>query len=213
MQNNLQAALQHYGSWEHLLKMIDDKLSFYLQIPQIVKLMEDGGLRPEYVLNEASPACFSDAIALRCLNSYDEKEADNDALERCMAMQLHENFTQMEKADLEKVSFGGNTWEQYTVDALLRLGWRLRGRELEIPIYLTRCGQSELSKEFTLTLSAETVVLINCTKNRAYELTVDGAWSFADFSQELRRCFRLATEEDGYFVPDFVWLCSDGGTK
>ena len=213
MQHNTQTALEHYGSWENLLKMIDDKLSFYLQIPRIFQLMQDDGLHPADVLCRTKPAYFSDAIALLCLSSYDEDETDHQALERCMTIQLHERFTRMEKADRTVVSFRGSNWEAYTTDDLLRLAWRLRANGVQIPFYLTRSAEAELADEFVLTASAENAVLLNRTKHRIYELPSGKALSFEDFSRELRRFFRLATEEDGYFIPEYVWLCTDAPTQ
>lgn len=204
--NPTQDALHHYGSWERLLDRIDGKVDYYSRIEPIYKLWEDSGLRPAHILDRAHPAYFSDAIALRCLRTYQPDETDHSALERCMVSQLHETFTLMDKADRSQVQAHGNSWEQYILDSLLRLAWRLQGQEVTIPFYLTRRGDAELADAFRLEVCPNSITLVNCDNQHFYDLPVNAQMTQDYFSLQMHRFFQLATEAQGCFVPTYVWL-------
>jgi hypothetical protein len=194
-----------YGSWENLLELIREKLDFYLRIYQIFMLLKDEGLRPGYMLDETHPAYFSDEIARHCLATHDPHESVDSALERCIIDKLHQRFLLMKGADLSKAKMGGCIWEQFPRDALLRLVWRQRGERLAIPCYLQKDSPTQLTEPFTVEVEQGLVRLTRGDVDRQYEVDTTGL-DLPDFCREMDRCFRLATEDCGYFAPEYLWL-------
>lgn len=195
----------YYESWEKLLKLIDQKLDFYLKIFQIFMLLKECGLRPGYMLDATHPAYFSDQIAAHCLATYDPQESMDSALERCITDKLHQQIECMNCADRCKVRMDEYIWEQFSLDALLRLVWRHKEGALQIPFYLQKETQTALSDPFLLEVDQECIRLIQRTHNRQYEIT-STQMEFDTFCQQMYRNFQLATEDYGYFVPAFVWV-------
>ena len=195
----------YYGSWEKLLELIDQKLDFYIHIFQIFMLLKDCGLRPGYMLDVTHPAYFSDRIAAHCLATYDPQEPMDCALERCITDELHRNITCMDHADLSKVSMDGTIWELFQLDSLLWLVWRQRDQKLQIPIYLNKVGETELSDPFLLEVENGKLQLTQCTLHRMYDMDL-GQLDFETFHFKMLRAFQLATEDYGYFVPAYLWL-------
>ena len=195
----------YYESWEKLLELIDQKLDFYLRIFQIFMLLKDCGLRPGYMLDVTHPAYFSDAVAMHCLATYDPQEPMDPALERCITDKLHWQIECMNNADLCKVRMGECIWEQFSLDALLRLAWRHKDGTLQIPFYLQKETQTGLSDPFLLEVHQGCIRLTQCTHNRLYEINLT-QMDIDTFCQQMYRNFQLATEDYGYFVPAFVWL-------
>ena len=209
-ENKLNAAHQqaatHYGSVELLMDMLCNMLAPYLQVPRIAQVWEIGGLRPSYMLDVTHPACLADAMAVYCLQSYDPEEADYVALQRCIVDLLDQNLKQMEAADLSSVQIDGVCWEQYALDSLLRLVWRQQGASsLEIPCYLQKDSPEHLSDPFLMQVKGNWVYLTQCTHNRCYEIHLEDM-DYETFLQHIHRCFQLATEDYGCFVPKYVWL-------
>lgn len=199
-------AVAHYGSVEQLFDMLRQMLTPYLQVPQISRIWEICGLRPAYMLDPTHPACLLDAIAAHCLHSYDPDEGDDAALQRCITDLLHQNLSQMEKADQSCVLFDGDIWEQYLLGALQRLVWRQQGgHSLEVPVYLKKDGPEHLSDLFLIQGKGNWAYLIQCAHNRCYEINLVDM-DYESFCQRMYRCFQLATEDYGYFVPQYVWL-------
>lgn len=195
----------YYCTWDVLLERIDRKLDFYTRIQPIFQLLLDCGLRPGYMLDDTHPAYLTDAIACRCLDTYDPQEPQDVALERCITELLHQTICRMEKADLSKVRYEGSIWEQFSLDALLRLAWRKRGQKLYIPIWLGKESQTKLTHPFSLEIDGDCVRLSQRTVGRWYDIDT-AALDFPGFSQQLRQCFRFATREQGHIVPAYLWI-------
>ena len=208
MKNYYDISDTYYGSWEKLLGLINQKLEFYLQIPRVFILLKLEGLRPENLLDAAHPAYFSDEIARHCMATYDPWEPLDAALERCIVDKLDRQINGMKHADLSKVQMDENIWEMFSLDALLRLVWRQREEHLQIPFYLQKESQTELFDPFKLEAENGCIRLTQCTRSRQYE--ADAAQlDFDSFCRQMYRFFRLAKEDYGYFVPDFVWLATE----
>ena len=201
-----QQAVTHYGSVSLLMDMLCRMLMPYLQVPRIVQDWELGGLRPSHMLDVTHPACLVDAMAVHILQSYDPGEGDYAALQRCIVDLLDKNLNQMEAADLSPVQVDGVCWEQYALDSLLRLIWRQQGAcSLAIPFYLQKDGPEQLSDPFLVQVESNRVCLTQRTHNRLYEFTLEDM-DYETFLRHMHRCFQLATEDYGYFVPKYVWL-------
>ena len=202
-------AFEHYGSWEQLLALVEGKVAFYAQLRPTRDMMAHGLLRPAYICDPTHPAYFSDEIALRCLRSYDPQESDHAAMERCMANLLHESMEKLEAADPSPVMLDGYCWEQYLTDSLLRLAWRQRRIPCRRTFYLKKEGENALADSFELTATEASVTLTRSANGRPYEFFWEQLVSYEAFFEALCQAFRLATEEDGYFVPTFLWLPTD----
>lgn len=198
-------ALAHYDGMELLLDMLCSTLLPYLQVPRMAQIWEISGLRPAHMLDVSHPAYLADAMAMRCLQSYDPEEADEVALQRCIVDLLDRNAKLMAAADLSEVEFDGRCWEQYPLDSMLRLIWRHRGSPcLEIPFYLEK-GAKGLRDPFLIQVQGNRLAFIQCIRNRFYEVHVENM-DYEAFCQSIFQCFRLATEDYGYFVPKYLWL-------
>ena len=205
MQNMINIAKTYYGSWEQLLNLLHQKLDFYLHIMQIFLLLQECGLRPAYALDESHPACFTDETARYCLATYDPTEPMDCALERCLTETLHQEIRRMESADMSKVRLDGCIWEQYSLDALLRLAWRQREKGIRIPLYLKKEGADNLSDPFLLQVRDNRVSLTRCSCRRFYDTDLEGL-DYETYLQHMHLFFRLATEDCGYTAPEYVWL-------
>lgn len=197
------AALRHYGSWQQLLEMINSKLSFYLCLPAFRNLLEVGGLLPEHILDPLHFAYFSDAIAMRCLTTHNPQESDDVALERCITEELHAQLEEMERTDRTQVTFQGQAWHSFPFCSLERFVWRNLDKNISIVLYLAR-EEDCLFDEFHLEI-VNGYVNLRCL-DRLYHLEPKHLLTLEVFQQSFPRCFQLATEDRGYFVPDFIWL-------
>lgn len=208
MKNHDEIINTYYGSWEKLLDLINQKLDFYLQIPRVFALLKLDALRPGNMLDDAHPAYFSDAIARHCLATYEPQESMDSALERCIVHELRRQTTCMKHADMSMVRMDESIWMMFTLEALLRLIWRKREAHLQIPVYLQKESRTKLSALFLLEAENGCVRLTQCTHSRFYE--ADAAQlDWESFCRQMHCFFRLATEDYGYFVPEFVWLATE----
>lgn len=203
MKNPVDISNTCFGSWENLLELIDRKLEYYLPIFHIYDFLKIGGCLSTKVLDPSCPVYFSDAIARRCIATYDPQEPLNSALERCIVDELHHRSIITDDADPEEVQMEEITWQMFPLDALLRLVWRQR--EQRIPFYLRKESEGKLSDPFLVEAENGCFRLTQGTHQRLYE-TDAPLPDFDTFCQKIHRFFRLATEDYGYFVPDFVWL-------
>ena len=198
-------ALSRFCTAEQLIAAICSILIPYLQVPGIVECWEADGLHPLYMLDGNHPAYLPDAIAMRYGKNYEPDEEFRIALEQACVETLHESIRPMQDRNLPAVEFEDALWEQYPLDNLLRWLWRYQGDTLQIPFYLKRDAQDHLCDPFLAALHGSEVELIQRTCGRCYEMDLEEL-DYEAFCREMHRRFQLATEDYGYFVPEYVWL-------
>ena len=186
---------------------IDDQIAFYRQIPNLAALWQTCGVHTAHLLDPTHPSYFSDAVALRCLQTFHPTESDHQALERCLTDQLHHVFTCMDQADPTQVLFLDHIWEQFPFDSALRLAWRLRDKT--VVFYLENVNNTQLVDEFHLTVCDHEALLACTNCGRQYTIPADCLQDLDAFQEAVCQHFRLATEERGYFVPAYVWLACE----
>ena len=169
--------------------------------------MNRGGMHPDEITDAFDPAFVSDAIADHCISSFERDEDDRCAIDNSLTYQLHHDITLMEHADLTAVHMDDNNWLQYALHSLLRLVWRTRNIHAKISFYLTKESDTQLRDKFIIENADGMTVLLECSHGRVYEIENDEFDNYADFENACRKNFMLATEDYGYFAPQYVWLC------
>lgn len=200
-------ALIHYGGLEKLTNRITERVKFHIAIGPIYDLMNRGGMHPNQITDVFDPAYVSDAVAERCLSSFERDEDDICAIDNSLTYQIHHDITLMEQADLTAVHMDDNSWEQYALHSLLRLVWRTRDKRATISFYLTKESDTQLHDKFIVENADGITVLLECSHGRVYEIEHDEFDNYADFESACRQNFMLATEDYGYFATQYVWLC------